>query len=324
MLLHRRRLAGLGAAALAAPALIRAAAAQARPLRLVVPYPPGGPTDALGRLAAQEMAVELGQPIVVENMAGAAGTIGTRNVARGEADGATMLLGSYQTHATAVAMMNVAYDPVKDFTPVAGLADLQHVLVVRNGLPVKNVQELVALARAQPGKLNYGSTGAGSLSHLGMEVFRRRTGTEMVHVPFSGSAPLVVELVAGRIDLAFATIPPVLGQLRAEQMRPLAIASALPAPQVPDVPLLREAGVQGSEADSWLALFIRAGAPAGSAERLSAAALAAFRKPAVQARAAEMGLVVHLRDQAQLAAFVPEELSRWGEIIRAGNLKMEG
>jgi tripartite-type tricarboxylate transporter receptor subunit TctC len=319
--LHRRHLLGLAASLpVALPAL-----AQSRPLKLVVPYPPGGPTDALGRLAAQAMGAELGQNIVVENVSGAAGTVGTRNVARAEADGATLLLGSYQTHATAVVMMsNLPYDPLRDFTPIAGLAELQHVLVVRNGLAARSVAELIALAKAEPGKLNYGSTGAGSLSHLGMEVFKRRTGTELVHVPFSGSSPLVIELMAERIDVSFATIPPVLGQLRDNKMRPLAIASGVKAPQLPNMPLLRDVGVQGSEADSWLALFIRSGAPAGVAERLSAAALAAFRKPEVQARAVELGMVVNLRDQATLGRFVAEELSRWGEVIRAANLRMEG
>ena len=317
----RRDLLGAGAAlALARPALAQPALAQARPLRLIVPYPPGGPTDAVGRLAAQEMAAELGQAVVVENVAGASGTIGTRAVLRAEADAGTMVLGSYQTHATAVAMMNPGYDPVRDFAPVAGLADLQHVMVVKNDLPARTVAEVVALAKARPGMLNYGSTGAGSLSHLGMEAFKRATGTDIVHVPFSGSAPLVVELVAGRIDVSFATIPPVLGHLRANAMRPLAIASGIPAPQLPDLPLLRDAGVQGSEADSWLALFVRAGAPAAAVERLTDAALAAFRKAAVRARTVELGAVVHLRDAAELAAFVPAEITRWGDVIRAGNL----
>ncbi|MGH6814485.1 MAG: Bug family tripartite tricarboxylate transporter substrate binding protein [Hyphomicrobiaceae bacterium] len=237
----RRSAVGLMSAIALWPAWAAAQSFPAKPIRIVVPYPPGGPTDALARILAQDLEISNGWTVIVDNRAGASGAIGTREVARAEPDGHVLVLGNNQTHATnALLMKEPGYDPAADFAPLAGLADLQHALVVRKDLPVKSVSDLIALAQKEPGKLNYGSTGNGSGSHLAMDLFKTRTGTKMQHVPFRGAAPMAFEIVAGRIDVAFATLPSVLGQIQGGEMRALAIASHGRAPQVPDVPLLKE------------------------------------------------------------------------------------
>ena len=307
-----------------------AASAQAqdfptKPIRIVVPYPAGGPTDALARIVGQDIAGTLGQPVVVENRPGASGAIGTREVAKAEADGHTLVLGNNQTHATnAILMKDLGYDPQSDFAPVAGLADLQHALVVRKDLGVGTVQDLIALAKQQPGKLNYGSTGPGSGSHLAMELLKTRTGTDMLHVPFKGAAPMALEIVAGRIDVAFSTLPSVLGQIQGGEMKALAIASDLRAPQVPEVPLLKEQGVIDSEADSWLALFAPAKTPTAALDKLTKAVLAALAKPVVAEAAIKQGIAVNVRGPDAFKVYLATELKKWGDVVRIANVKAGG
>lgn len=322
MRLTRRHFAASVAAAFAWPHAVRAQAFPSKQIRLVVPYPPGGPTDALARIVAAEMQADLGQSVIVENKAGASGSIGTRDVAKAEADGHTIVLGNNQTHVTnAFLLKEPGYDPIKDFVAVAGLADLQHALVVRKDLGVANVTELVTLAKKNPGKFNYGSTGLGSGSHLTMELFRNRTGIEAQHVPFRGAAPMALEIVAGRIDLAFATLPSVLGQIQSGDMKAVAIASHVRAPQVPDVPLLKEQGVKDSEGDSWLALFAPAAAPAANIERLTKSALAALAKPDVRANAIKQGIAVNVRDGKAFAVYHAEEMTKWASVIKAAGVQ---
>src|SRR3712207_5681641 len=242
--LTRRLALGLfaGAALLSAPA-----AAQPYPSRvvkMVVPYPAGGPTDVIARIVAEELGRDLGQNVVVENLAGASGAVGTRTVAKAEPDGYTIVFGNNQTHGNNMFLLKEpGYDAVKDFAPLAGAGAFEHVFVVKNDLPVKTIPELVELAKKDPGKLNYGSTGVGSGSHLATELFMTRTGTKMTHVPFRGAAPLVTEIMAGRIDVSNSTLPSVLSQFQAGQMRAIGIASPQRNPQAPDVPTLREQGI---------------------------------------------------------------------------------
>lgn len=322
MVLTRRYfVAGVAASSLAGgPA--RAQDFPVKQIRIVVPYPPGGPTDALARIVAQDISVSLGQAVIVENRPGAAGAIGSREVAKADADGHTLVLGNNQTHATnAILMKDAGYDPQTDFVPVAGLADLQHALVVRKDLGVANVQDLVALAKKDPGKLNYGSTGIGSGSHLAMELLKTRTGTQMQHVPFKGAAPMALEIVAGRIDLAFATLPSVLGQIQGNEMKALAIASNVRAPQVPDVPLLKEQGVLDSEADSWLALFAPAKTPPMVIDKLSKAVLASLAKPAIAQAAIAQGIAVNVRGSDAFKIYLAVELKKWGDVVRDANVR---
>lgn len=303
------------------PAAARAQGYPTRTVRIIVPYPPGGPTDALARMVADDLQAALGQSVIVDNKPGASGAIGTREGAKAEADGHTLVLGNNQTHATnAFLMKDPGYDPMTDFTPVAGLADLQHVLVVRNGLGADSVGDLVRIAKAEPGKLNYGSTGLGSGSHLAMELFKTRTGTDMQHVPFRGAAPMAQEVAADRIDVAFATLPSVLGQIEGKAMKGIAIASLQRAPQLPQIPLLAEQGVTEGEADSWLALFAPARTPPAVVARLTDIVLAGLKKPALRDKAIAQGIAVNLRGAEDFRAYQKQDIARWSAVAKAANV----
>jgi tripartite-type tricarboxylate transporter receptor subunit TctC len=314
-------------AALAATASLRGAHAQtfpSRPVTIVVPYPAGGPTDIVARLIAHEAATELTQPIVVDNRAGGSGVIGTVAVARAEPDGHTLVLGTNQTHATNQSLIkNCPYDAVKDFAPVIGITDIPHALVVRKDLPVMNAAALVAYARENPGKLNYGSTGNGSASHLAAELFKVKTGVSMQHVPFRGSAPMLQELLAARLDLSFATLPTVVSQVENGDLRALALASPRRAERVPEVPTLAEAGVEGVEADAWFALFAPANTPGVAIDRLYRSVAAIMKKEASRTTMARQGMTVALRSPSEVAATLPDEVAKWAAVIKAANVTLE-
>ncbi|MFO0462274.1 MAG: Bug family tripartite tricarboxylate transporter substrate binding protein [Burkholderiales bacterium] len=323
----RRRFLSLAAGAAAAAAVPAAAQtwSPGRPVSIVVPYPAGGPTDILARTVGAELAKTLGQPVVVENVPGGAGSIGTRRVAQAAADGHVLVFGTNQTHATNVSLLpqGGGYDPLKDFAPVAGLADLQHLVVVAPEVPARTAQELVALARRDPGKLTAGSTGPGSASHLALELFRVRTGTDLAHVPYKGSAPLLADLLGGHVNLSFATTPTVLPQVQSGKLRAIAVAAPNRSPYLPELPTLAQAGVAGVEADAWLALFAPAGVPAPALARLREATMEAMRQPAVRETLTRNGMTPNARDGAAFAAFVREDVSRWAEVVRVANVKAE-
>lgn len=314
-------------AALAAPLAARAQApwSPGRPIVLVVPYPAGGPTDVLARLVAGEMARDLNSPVVVENVAGGGGSIGARRVATGPADGTQIVLASNQTHATNISLLpdGGGYHPVRDFAPVAGLADLQHILVLRPDVPATSVPELLALLRARPGSITCASTGQGSASHLTLELFRAKTGVEMVHVPYRGSSPMLNDLLGGHVQASFATAPTILSQVQSGGLRALAVASPNRSPHLPELPTLAEAGVAGVEADAWFGLFAPAAVPAPALARLRELALAAMAREPVRARTTEVGMTVNLRDAGAMGAFLRQDIERWAEVIRVAKVKAE-
>lgn len=314
-------------AALAAPPAARAQApwSPGRPIVLVVPYPAGGPTDVLARLVAGEMARDLNSPVVVENVAGGGGSIGARRVATGPADGTQIVLASNQTHATNISLLpdGGGYHPVRDFAPVAGLADLQHILVLRPDVPAASVPELLALLRARPGSITCASTGQGSASHLTLELFRAKTGVEMVHVPYRGSSPMLNDLLGGHVQASFATAPTILSQVQSGGLRALAVASPNRSPHLPELPTLAEAGVAGVEADAWFGLFAPAAVPAPALARLRELALAAMAREPVRARTTEVGMTVNLRDAEAMGAFLRQDIERWAEVIRVAKVKAE-
>jgi tripartite-type tricarboxylate transporter receptor subunit TctC len=313
----------IGGAVLAPSRIAVAQDFPARALRIVVPYPPGGPTDALARLVASELAADLGKPVVVENKAGASGAVGTRDVARSEPDGHTLVLGTNQTHVTnAVLLKEPGYRAREDFVPIAGLADLQHALVVPKG-SAADVASLIARAKTAPAKLNYGSSGAGSASHLAMELFLARTGTRMTHVPFRGAAPLALEIVAGRIDAAFVTLPSVLGQIEGGEMVALALASSQQAPQLPRIGLLSQAGVRDAEADAWLALFAPRATPSAIVARLSAAVTTIMRRKEVADAATRLGMAVNVRGSEAFSTYLDGETTKWLDVVREAGVKPE-
>ena len=262
---------------------------------------------------------------MVENRPGASGLIATGAVARAEPDGATLILGTSQTHATNQSLIKSwTFDAVKDFTPVAGVAAMPHVLVVRKDFPAKSLAELVAMAKAKPGSLTFGSAGIGSGLHLAGELLKVKAGIDMLHVPFKGIAQMMPELLAGRVDLSIAPLPGLIGQqIASGNVRVLGIASAKRTPQLPDVPTFAEAGVPGVEADAWSALFAPAKTPTPVIDRLYKAVAAALAKESVQATLAKQGLPVALKTPAEMSAMLPGEVAKWAAVIKLANVTVD-
>ncbi len=324
MTLSRRTVVGGLMVAPLAAGRAQAQAPAAKPVRIVVPYPAGGPTDALARILARELSELRATSVIVENKPGASGAIGTRDVARAEPDGATLVLGTNQTHITNVVLLKEpGYDPRRDFVPVAGLAGLQHALVVPRSSPSVTIADLVTRAKAEPGRLNYGSTGLGSGSHLAMELLMARAGIRMTHVPFRGAAPMALEIIAGRLDAGFSTLPSVLGQIEAGEIKSLGLASARRAPQLPDLPLLAEQGLPGADADAWLALFAPRATPSSIVDRLSADVTDIMTRPTIAAAATKLGMVVDVRPYAAFASFLDAESTKWLDVVRRAGLQPE-
>jgi tripartite-type tricarboxylate transporter receptor subunit TctC len=318
-----RRLALTALAGLASHSA-RAQSFPSHPITIVVPYPAGGPVDVTARLIAQSIGSSLGLPITVDNRGGGAGSIGSLGVARAEPDGHTLVLGTNQTHATNQSLLRAfPYDAVRDFAPVCGVADIQHVLVVRRGLAAPNVAALVALAKKSPGELNYASTGVGSASHLAAELFKTRAGVDLQHIPFRGAAPMTTELLAGRVDVTFATLPSLIGYIDAGVLRAIAVASAKRAPRLPNVPTLAEAGVPGVEADAWFALFAPAKTPPAVVDQLYRAVNAALTTGAAREAIAKQGMTLALRSPAEMAAWLPGEVTKWAGVIKSAGVVID-
>jgi tripartite-type tricarboxylate transporter receptor subunit TctC len=320
-MIHRRTVV-TGLAALVVPRTGRAQDFPTRTITIVVPYPPGGPIDALARVIAQDGANELGQPIVVENRPGGSGIIGTQAVARAEPDGHTLVLGTNQTHATNQSLVrNCPYDAARDFAPIAGIAAMPHVLVVRNSLAVTSVGEVVAMAKAKPGALTFGSTGNGSGAHLAGELFKTKAGIDMLHVPFKGLSPMLTELLADRVDMSIAPLPGLIGQqIATGAVRALAVARAQRLPHLASMLTFAESGVPGVEADAWSALFAPARTPPAVIERLYRAIAAVLAKDTVRAAMAKQGIPADLKSPAEVAAMLPGEIAKWAVVIKTANL----
>ena len=325
MIDRRTALLGAIAGATLTPGRAWALWSPSRNVTIVVPYPAGGGTDVLARIVAREIADGLGQNVIVENAPGASGAVGTRRVARAEPDGHTLVLSTNQTHATNISLLKDGggYDPVKDFTVLGGLADLQHLLVVRKDLPVGSVADLISLAKGSASKLTCASTGIGSASHLTMELFKAKTGLDFVHVPYRGAAPLLQDMVGGRVDLAFATVPTVLGQVRGGELKALAVASPTASPQFPEVPILAREGVPGVEADAWIAIFAPAGLATPIRDRYADLLRAALATPEVASAISQQGALPNWREPDAFAAFQRQDIQRWAGIIKAAHVSVE-
>ncbi len=321
----RRHFLALAGGTIAAPAVLRAQSAfPSKSITLVVPYPAGGPTDVIARLVAQAIEEPLKQKVIVENKAGASGSLGTRAVATAEPDGHTIMFGNNQTHGNNMFLMKEpGYDAIKDFAPLAGAGAFPHALVVKNALPVKNLPELIALAKSQPGKLNYGSTGNGSGSHLSMELLMKRTGIEMQHIPYKGAPPLVQDIIGGTIDVSLSTLPSVLTQIQGGQMRGIGVASAARAPQLMEVPTFREQGIANADAESWAAFFAPAKVPQPVLDRLSKEIVEALRSKPVADKIIALGFALDVRAPAAFSAYLKQEIDTWADIIKAAGIKPE-
>ena len=308
-----------------AASLRNSAAAQdlapGRPITLVVPTAAGGTTDFAARLLAEPLGQRLGRPIVVDNRAGANGVIGIQAVTRARPDGHTLLVQYSGYHVgTPAVVRNIGWDPLKDLVPVALLMDAPQVLLAHPSVPARTLGELVAYAKANPGKLNYASAGNGSMQHLGTELLKQRAGIELEHVPYKGTGPVMQDLLSGRVQLFLTTPPPAVPFIRNGQLRAIALSARERHPALPDVPTAAEAGLPGFVAEAWFAAFAPARTPAPLVEHLATEISAITATPEFRAKAEEQGAVVRPMTPAELGARVERELAEWAEVVRAGNI----
>lgn len=288
-----------------------------RPLRLVVPFPPGGSTDIVARLVAQKLGEALGQPMIVDNRAGAGGMIGAENVAKSPADGYSLLLASSGPIAIVPALQpKLGYDSVRDFAPISIIATIPTMLVVNEKVPARSVSELIALAKARPGQLNFASTGVGATPHLAGEVFKSMAGVDIGHVPYKGSAPALTDLMGGQVDMMFEQIPAVLPHVQSGKLRALAVGSARRVAALPDLPTISESGLSGFDVVSWFGIMAPAGTPAPIVARLHAELAKIMRMPDVSEKLASLGAEPQASTPQAFGQTIVAELPKWAEIIR--------
>ncbi len=315
------------AAVLAAAAWVANAHAQEFPTRaitLIVPYSAGGGNDAMARVVADTMGTTLGQQIVIENRGGAGGSIATRQVARAAPDGYTLGLGGTGTLAIDPTLYpNVGYDPRKDFAPVGLIATSALIVLINPSIPAKTLPEFIALARTQPGKINYASAGSGSGIHLGTELLAYMAGIKMVHIPYKGSAPALTDLIGGHVALYFSSLPPAIGLVRDGKVRALAVTGPRRSATFPDIPTVAEAALPGFEAVLHYGIVAPAGTPRQVIDRLNAALRTALAVPAVQARIETDGAEIFPSTPEQYAADIDREETKWSEIVRRSGAKAE-
>jgi tripartite-type tricarboxylate transporter receptor subunit TctC len=295
-----------------------------KPINLVVPFAAGGSTDLVGRVVAEAMSAQLGQQVLVVNQAGAGGVLGATAVADAPADGYTILMGTIATHALSASLYSTPpFDPVADFTPISLLATVPNVLLVNPEFPANTVEELIALLKAEPEVHAYASSGNGTPLHLSGELFKSMTGTDMVHVPYQGSGPALVDALSGAVPIIFDNLPSATEHMKAGTLRPLAVTTLERAASFPDVPTMDEAGVPGYETNTWNALFAPAGTPPEVITRLNEAAVAAVSDPAVEERLAGVGAVVVGSTPEELADHVASEVARWAPVIEAAGVTIQ-
>ncbi|GAA5233759.1 Bug family tripartite tricarboxylate transporter substrate binding protein [Verticiella sediminum] len=296
----------------------------ARPVQFVVPFPAGGATDIIGRVVAQALSTELGQPFVVENKAGAAGMLGVGSVARAPADGYTLVLGNISTHAISPALQpSIPYDAATQFEPLGMTGRIANVLVVRPSLGVRSVAELIDHARTNPDKLSYGSSGAGGTPHMSAELFKLRTETRMAHIPYKGGGPMLTDLLGGHVDLAFGNMPEFLPHIREGSLVPLGVTSAQRSSDLPEVPTIAEAGVQDYEVTSWFGLFAPAGLPGAIRDQLAGAIAQSQRSEAVTRTFAERGVLVDPLVGADFADYVAAQRRFWADFIKQSGIQAD-
>jgi tripartite-type tricarboxylate transporter receptor subunit TctC len=321
--LPRRRLLLGTAAAIAAPTL-RAQAQAPRTVKLVVPFPPGGSTDILARAVGARLAMQLGVSVVIENKGGAAGSLGASEVARAPADGVTLMMGHIGTLAINPSIYpRLAYDPVKSFAPLALVARVPNVLVVREGFPAPDLKAFVARAKAMPGRLNYSSGGNGSAAHITFEYLKQRTGTFLLHIPYRGAAPAIGDVLAGQVDAIFTGSPALIGHIRSGRLRPLAVSGTQRMPTLPDVPTVAESGYPGFEADQWYGIVAPAGLPAPLVALYNSEINKALTSPEVARALANEGAVPTPGTPEAFGQLIAREIPRWAEVIRRGNVKAD-
>ncbi|WP_341908312.1 tripartite tricarboxylate transporter substrate binding protein [Polaromonas sp. YR568] len=295
-----------------------------RPVTLTVPVPPGGILDTVARMVLPSMAQTLGQPVVIDNKAGAGGNIAATAVARSAPDGYNLLVGYSMFHVGNPSMYaNLSWDPVRDFTPVGMLVVSPHVLAVHPSVPAKNLRELVDYARANPGKLNYATSGNGSVPHVGVELFKQQNKLFITHIPYRGAGPAMLDVVAGNVQMTVATPPSLLGFVQSGKVRALAVAAPKRLPQMPDVPTAAEAGFPGFELEAWVALFAPMGTPPAVVNKLTDAVKVALQSPQVRTSAEAAGVEIRYMTPPQLDSVVRKDIDYWSKVIKTSNIRAD-
>ncbi|HXZ45836.1 MAG TPA: tripartite tricarboxylate transporter substrate binding protein [Pseudolabrys sp.] len=290
-----------------------------RPVRLIIPFPPGGSNDVVGRLVAQQLSIKLGQQVYVDNRAGAGGTIGTEACATAAPDGYTICVISI-AHAVNPALYTLKYDPIKSFTPISIFATGPNVLVVNPTSPIRSVKELVALAKEKPGELNYASAGVGSFQHLGAELFKLQAHVNLVHVPYKGGGPAMQDVIAGHVKIMFSSLVQTTPFIKSGQLIALGTGGARRSPVLPDVPTIAEAGVPGYVADNWWGLAAPAGLPQPIIDKLYAATQAALKAPELQAQFDREGAATVVMTSAEFADYIKSEITKWDRVVKEGGI----
>ncbi len=331
-MITRRYLVGLAAASALAPVVLpRIARAQPslsqswpnRIVKLVAPFPPGGGTDVVARILSNRLSEVWGQQVIVENKPGAGGNFGAEQVARAEPDGYTILIAALPMAVNRFLFRSLAYDSITDFAPVIMICQFPNLLVVPNSSPVKTVQELIAHGKANSGKLTFASSGVGTSPHLSGELFKRMAGFEMTHVPYRGVAPALTDVIPGRVDMMFNTAAGVLQQVRAGQVRGLAVSTVKRFPTAPEFPTVAESGLPGFDVTSWYALFVPVKTPADIVKKINADTAAILAEPAIKTRLEQVGVEVVASTPQQLGARLKAETDQWGPIIKGAGIKTQ-
>lgn len=296
----------------------------AKPIHLIVPFPPGGSTDIFARTIAHKLSESLKQQVLVDNRAGAGGAIGAEVAARSPPDGYTLLMGHIGTLAVNPALYpKLPYDPVKSFAPISLVASVANVLVVHPSLPANNVGELIAYARANPGKLNYGSGGSGSAAHIAFEYFKQQTKTDIVHVPYKGTAPSVTDVIGGQISMTMTGVPPLLQFVRSGKLKALGVSSLKRIEALPNVPTIAEAGVKDFDATQWYGIVAPAGTPRAIVLKLNTEIRAILQTEEVRERMLAEGAIAMPTTPEEFGNHIKSEIARWGAVIKSADIKAD-
>lgn len=295
----------------------------AKTIRLILPFPPGGAIDTLGRIIGPQLSEALGQQMVMENRPGAAGNIGAEIVAKSPPDGYTVLMGAQPLSISVTLYSKLGYDLVRDLAPVSLLASTPNIVVVHPSVPARSVKELIALAKARPGQLDFASSGSGGTPHLAGALFNNLAGTRMHHIPYKGGGPAVIALVAGECSVGFATAPSVIHHVKSGRLRGLAVTSAQRAPLVPDLPTVSEAGVPGYEAGAWQGLLVPTGTRREIISRLQAESSKVLKLPVVKEQMDATGLTPIGSTPEEFGAYLRSEIEKWGKVVRSVGMRVE-
>jgi tripartite-type tricarboxylate transporter receptor subunit TctC len=294
----------------------------ARPIRVIVPFPPGGSTDILARTVFHQLGKEWRQSIIIDNRPGAGGMIGTEMASRAAPDGYTLLMGSSGPLTISPSLYDkLAYDPIKDFVPVTVIATVPNIIVASPALPVRSLQELIALAKSAPGELTFATTGNVSPGQLAGEVFKTMTGIDMLHVPYNGSAPSVTAVLGGEVTLNFTTTPPVLQLVKSGKLRALAVTSSVRVPDLPDVPTVAESGLPGYEAISWFGVLAPRGTPEAIVDKLHADLVSTINSPAVREQMLETGAIPLANTPAQMERMILDDTAKWAKVMKESHIR---